>query len=389
MDGKPLDGLSENDQFRSMPKRVQEWVATSPHASSAFSRFFEHGGLFVLEPNSGLPYYRSDPQPAIVVDRHQWLSLKSPDSSEYPQRHLFGTLAHEIGHDRYNTGNVLFKGRSADDYVHYRAGLEAQAIFTAFPIFKDLENEPAFKQDFPFNSIGYLNGIELATMYKQWRSGEQSDQAIVERIAAQVPDTRYSLGNPPPDLNRDGAVTHRDAYLRDYQQLIHQRPELAHTAQADPHSTRAAAPSPMSDADRSMLKQIEAGSLKVLQAAGQPHDPQTVERVSHALLAACKDSHDRYPNAQNYSYAANALSRIDHVVLSKDGHTLFAVEGRLDDPAHKRALVDVAKAAQTPPEQSDQKLEAANQRIVAEQAQSQRAVQTRDIEQTAPAAMAH
>ncbi|MFK3651487.1 XVIPCD domain-containing protein [Lysobacter enzymogenes] len=379
--------LAGDPQYVAMPARIQEWIGASPAATEAFSNFFQNQGKIQAIPGVGLPYYNPSNPPTIVVDQAQWDQLREPGAPEYPQRHLFGTLAHEIGHDRYNTGNVLFKGGSADDYVHYRAGLEAQAIFTAFPIFKDLEREPAFKQDFPFNSIGYLNGIELATLYKQWRSGEQSDQAIVERIAAKVPDTRYSLGNPPPDLNHDGAVTHRDAYLRDYQQLIRQRPELAHPPAPDAHKPATATPR-LSDADRSMLEQIEASALKSLQAAGQPHDPQTVERIGHALLAACKDGRDCHPGAQGYSYAANALGRVDHVVLSNDGRNLFAVQGRLDDPAQKRALVHIVQAAQTPVEHSDQKLDAANKLIASERSQTRQDAPTHHAEQASPVAIA-
>ncbi|MFS8461672.1 hypothetical protein EIQ00_05550 [Xanthomonas campestris pv. raphani] len=51
---------------------------------------------------------------------------------------------------------------------------------------------------------------------------------------------------------------------------------------------------------------------------------------------------------------------MDHVVMGKTGN-VFAVEGRLDDPAHKRVHVDVEQAIQTPVEQSDQQLLAANQ----------------------------
>lgn len=367
-----IDSLKEHPQFQSMPQRIQDWVAGSPSAATAFAEFFERRGRFEPIPNAGLPYYRPADRPAIVVDESQWNGLRAPGASEYAQRHLFGTLAHEIGHDRHNTGSVLFKGGSADDYVRYRAELEARAIFTAFPIFKDLENDPAFKKDFPFNSIGYLNGIELAPMYKQWRSGEQSEEAIVARIAARVPDTRFTLGNPPPDLDRDGAVTHHDAYLRDYQQLIRQRPELAQPAVAQA-PTGPQATSQLNTADRTMLEQIRDGARKALQATGAPIDEERLNRLSHALLAECKDGRDRYPAAQNYSYAANALNRVDHVVLSKDGQSLFAVEGGLDDPAHKRARVEVAEAAQTPVAQSEQKLAAAHTHLAAEQTQSQQA----------------
>jgi len=369
------DSLQDNPHFRLMPQRIQDWVASSPSATTAFAEFFERRGRIEPVPNAGLPHYRSLDRPAIVVDESQWNGLREPGASEYAQRHLFGTLAHEIGHDRYNTGDVLFKGGSADDYVRYRAELEARAIFTAFPIFKDLEHDPAFKKDFPFNSIGYLNGIELAPMYKQWRSGEQSEETIVARIAARVPDTPFSLGNPPPDLNRDGAVTHRDAYLRDYQQLIRQRPELGQPAAA-PAQHDSQASFRLDTADRAMLEQIRDGSREALQAAGKRLDEQSLDRLSHALLAQCKDGRGRAgaahgPATQDHPLAANALNRIDHVVLSKDGQTLFAVEGRLDDPAHKRAMVDVASAAQMPVAQSVQTLAAAQTRIVAEQTQPQ------------------
>src|SRR3546814_4345342 len=45
---------------------------------------------------------------------------------------------------------------------------------------------------------------------------------------------------------------------------------------------------------------------------------------------------------------------------------VFAVAGRLDDPAHKRAFVSVEEAIRTPVEQSDEKLYIANQAITQE-----------------------
>src|SRR3546814_17125423 len=62
---------------------------------------------------------------------------------------------------------------------------------------------------------------------------------------------------------------------------------------------------------------------------------------------------------------ANALSRVDHVVMGTTGN-VFAVAGRLDDPAHKRAFVSVEEAIRTPVEQSDEKLYIANQAITQE-----------------------
>lgn len=65
------------------------------------------------------------------------------------------------------------------------------------------------------------------------------------------------------------------------------------------------------------------------------------------------------------------LTRVDHVVLGTNGENIFAVQGRLDDPAHARVHVPVVQAARTPVGQSDQTLETANQRIAREQVQEQ------------------
>ena len=60
-----------------------------------------------------------------------------------------------------------------------------------------------------------------------------------------------------------------------------------------------------------------------------------------------------YRNEQERTNAAVALTisahvqglkDIDHVVLGKNGTNLFAVRGRMDDPAHRRVHVDHAQA---------------------------------------------
>ncbi|HZF97159.1 MAG TPA: XVIPCD domain-containing protein, partial [Pseudoxanthomonas sp.] len=209
--------LRDHPNFQAMPGKIQEWILASPHATDAFAGFFNKGGIIEARPETKLPEYAPEPVPTIRVNDAQWeAAQQKDDATEYLQRHLFGTLAHEIGHDRYNTGNVLFKGSTEEAYVQYRAGLEAQAIFSAFPIFKDLERHPDFKA-LPYNSIGYLSGPEVAAMYRQWRNGELDDQAVVEHIAARVPDTAYTRG-PLPDQNSDGTLTQRDAYLHDFRQ---------------------------------------------------------------------------------------------------------------------------------------------------------------------------
>lgn len=116
--------------------------------------------------------------------------------------------------------------------------------------------------------------------------------------------------------------------------------------------------------DHAMLEQIRAGVRGIDESLGKSHDAMS-ERVSRSLLAACKGHRATAGTAG----AANALGRVDHVVLGTTGN-IFAVEGRLDDPAHKRAAVRVEDAIRTPVEQSDEKLQAANQAIAREQSRA-------------------
>jgi hypothetical protein len=50
------------------------------------------------------------------------------------------------------------------------------------------------------------------------------------------------------------------------------------------------------------------------------------------------------------------LSAIDHVILSQDASRTFAVQGRLDDPAHQRAAVDTTQGLNTPLAQSTRQM---------------------------------
>lgn len=216
--------LAQDDRFLDMPQSIQSWILNSTHATADFADFFRRGGSIQGQENVDLPYFQESTPPRIVVNGAQWEVLKQKDAPEWPQRNLFGTLAHEIGHDRYNTGKVLFTGTTAEEYVQYRSELEAYAIFNAFPIFKDLENTPGFKHK-PFDAIGYLHYVELGGMYGQWRCGELDDQTVIDLMTSKVADAPYKLSRPVQDMNRDGVLTHRDNYLQDFEQYV--KPRIA------------------------------------------------------------------------------------------------------------------------------------------------------------------
>lgn len=129
--------------------------------------------------------------------------------------------------------------------------------------------------------------------------------------------------------------------------------------------------------DHAMLNQIRDGVRGLGAQNGVAFD-DGAERLCHSLLAACKDNRDQYAGS-NYSMSANALTRVDHIVAGPEH--VFAVQGRLDDPAQLRAHVPVAEAMQTPIEQSDAKLLAANQAISQEQVATRQQVVQQSQEQ--------
>lgn len=137
-------------------------------------------------------------------------------------------------------------------------------------------------------------------------------------------------------------------------------PQPAPSRDAEQAAARPASPADSNHANHPMLAQIRAEIRAIDSGVGKPYD-EASERISRCLLAACKDNRGMNPGRE-YSLAANELKQVDHVVLGSTGN-IFAVEGKLNDPASKRAGVSVELAMRTPVEQSDQKLDAANQAI--------------------------
>lgn len=94
--------------------------------------------------------------------------------------------------------------------------------------------------------------------------------------------------------------------------------------------------------DHALYQQIREGVAELDAKHGRSFDA-TSERVTASLLVLAKD---------------NDLSHVDHVFVSNAtathpaGHTLFVVQGEVNDPAHLRASIPTAEAAQTPVEES-------------------------------------
>lgn len=162
----------------------------------------------------------------------------------------------------------------------------------------------------------------------------------------------------------------------------HTNPILAETVQEDRSRPELQAstlnPDDPSHPNHAMLGRIRAGVRAIEENIGKCYG-EASERITRSLLAACKDNREMYSGERDISLSCYALNRVDHVVMGTTGN-IFAVEGRLDDPAHSRAYVPVAQALQIPVEQSDRKLEMANQQIAQEQVMALQQMQAHGLD---------
>jgi len=81
---------------------------------------------------------------------------------------------------------------------------------------------------------------------------------------------------------------------------------------------------------------------------------QALAGVERLPLESFRNDQERRNAAASLAVDAkiSGLTKIDHVLMSAHGLSLFAVQGRIDDPAHNRAHVDKAQAAAQPIERS-------------------------------------
>ncbi|WP_329914754.1 XVIPCD domain-containing protein [Stenotrophomonas sp. SMYL86] len=111
--------------------------------------------------------------------------------------------------------------------------------------------------------------------------------------------------------------------------------------------------------DYGLNQQIRQGVAALDAQHGRPFD-QTSERLTASLTVLAREQ---------------GLQQVDHVLVSNAtaqhpaGHNIFVVQGDPTNPAHLRAMMPTAVAAQTPVEQSMQALGLAAQQQVEPQAQ--------------------
>lgn len=216
--------LTRNAEFLDLPRQFQSLVLKSSHASADFKEFFSNGGRLVADPSEPLAAYRSEPHREIIVNKSHYEFAKTQQGAHLVAG-LFSRMAHEVGHDK-DRHAVFPVDASADDYVQFRSEKEARAIFNAFPIFADLsKSEPSFRPR--WSDLGYSTlGLDWPRLYDGWKDGSLDDASVIKAMAKIVVDQPYTRADGLEDQNRDGRLTQRDLYLRDYQRLLRPSPSL-------------------------------------------------------------------------------------------------------------------------------------------------------------------
>lgn len=107
----------------------------------------------------------------------------------------------------------------------------------------------------------------------------------------------------------------------------------------------------------------EAARAPLLSDQAHPRHPMFLqavaglEKLGPAAGFANRAELERAAGTLTQDASIGGMTQIDHVVPSNNGKGFIAVEGKLDDPAHRRAFVDRDQAVQQTLEQSTQKLQ--------------------------------
>ena len=137
------------------------------------------------------------------------------------------------------------------------------------------------------------------------------------------------------------------------------------------------APYPGSELNKEHYNEMPRRSLKqwLISDADLPPDDRTLLTSIRGHVAELDKQHGRQPDDTSECVAASLLCRakegglkaVDHVVLSTEtatapaGHRIFAVEGALADPCHKRVDMLTTDAVSTPVQESFARVEQMNQ----------------------------
>ncbi|WP_046656937.1 XVIPCD domain-containing protein [Lysobacter capsici] len=233
------------------------------------------------------------------------------------------------------------------------------------------------------NNLDYRNYYAAHAMGRIADQKIEADNAITNPLAGPDPPLHLNLGRLGWDLEkieRDGVsfanhkvdlnfydTTTGTPVMRNLRDTTTDARTVAPPDLAAPATPAQAAqptkpdPRTPSHPDHALYLQAHKGVAELDASLGRAYDADS-ERLAASLTVLAK---------------AQGLSRIDHVVLGnggavlRPGENIFVVEGRLDDPANRRAHMPTEQAAKAPVEASFDRLAEVNQVLEVERSQQQ------------------
>lgn len=214
------------------------------------------------------------------------------------------------------------------------------------------------------HSMSNFLGIESVLEDRQYRQRAEANQELIGEFRDSVSTRRAGLSWAVSLATGSGLSIAKDLYEEFRGPLPPGEP-----ARREQEKAREVPPLP-------------EGPLKPLNGPGH---------VGHPLfIGALRGVHEldqqagRVPDLQSEQLAGALACRmhelggkcIDHVVMSKDAATTFAVQGQLSDPAHLRVSVPTVAAMNTPLEQSGREIESQALAQSAQQDQAQEQVRS-------------
>jgi hypothetical protein len=130
------------------------------------------------------------------------------------------------------------------------------------------------------------------------------------------------------------------------------------------------APLPAGHPDQALFGDVRRKLGAVYAQHGSDAAPDTLDRDSLGVTVAARRA---------------GLERVDHVVLGRNGENLFAVQGRLEDPAHSRHAIARIELAAAPTDDSLRQLDALHRQRMETAPQTAVAQVREQDEQRAPA----
>ncbi|MDR1075233.1 MAG: hypothetical protein LBL59_02720 [Xanthomonadaceae bacterium] len=317
--------LPQQPAFLNLPEGLRSFLLASPRAGASVSALLERDGLLVIDADEPLAAYYGHVPPRLHISAE--LAGFAAGVQTYATRRLGSAMICELGRVRFNPGSYLFPEKgNVDQYLHYRARLEAMAIESAFPAFVELSMTlPGFIPD--WDALEQLTGLALEPVFSQWRSDGDTDAAVAT-LAEQVLELPY--GNQAAADEDERSLKRHDLYRRDYTY------------------TRGGfqdAGTPATQTDLSRLAHYDAPP--------PGHPDYAMYQQALAGVHQLDLEHNRIPDEYSERLAINltmlakqnGFSRIDHVMLSGRGNhakyaeNVFVVQGNLDEPSHERAFM--------------------------------------------------